>query len=240
MGLSKTKPSAKKSYTGMRTGILILYIFCLFSSLTSKAQNNDAALWTNVYLEKKLTKKYNVHLNMLARFNENYSQLGLAYADFGFTCKLKKYLNVNVDYVNLQLRGLDGTYKTRHQYYISLVFKKDLGRFRLSYRTMLQNQYTELLDSRTGKIPFYIFRNKFTIKYTLNKYFTPYIAQEFYYHFNQGTYNGFFRSRSFIGVFYTLTKRSTLEFFYAIQKGFNVYDPQNVFALGIGFSHLFK
>ena len=224
----------------MRAGILILYIFCLFSPLISKAQNNDAALWTNVYLEKKLTKRYNVHLNLLSRFTENYSQLGLAYADVGFTYKLKKYINVNMDYVLLQSRRLDGTYKTRHQYYINMVFKKDLGRWRLSYRIMFQNQYTDLLYSEKGRIPYYIFRNKFTLRYTLNKYLTPYIAQEFYYHFKDGSNNGFYRSRSFVGVFYSLTKRSTLELFYAFQKGFNVYNPQNVFALGIGFSHLFK
>jgi hypothetical protein len=208
--------------------------------LVAQAQNNDAALWTNIYLEKKMTKKFNSHLNLLSRFTENYSQLGYAYADLGVTYKVAKFMNVTFDYVYIKKRKLDGFYSTRNQFYFNLLFKYNIRRCRISYRTMIQTQYKDITTGGKNDVLTYIFRNKITARYEISKYFTPYIAHEFYYQFNRNSENYFYRSRSFIGVFYTFSKNSNIELYYVFQKGFNVKSPENVYALGIGYSHLFK
>ena len=223
-----------------RNIILIVIFFFSASADFCYSQTNDAALWTNIYLEKKINKKFNSHLNLLSRFTENYSQVGYAYADIGLTYKLFKFLNTTFDYVYIKKRRLDGFYSTANQFYFNLLFKYNIRRVRLSYRSMIQTQFKDFTTGGRNDVVTFIFRNKFTIRYQLNKYFTPYISQEFYYQFNNKSENYFYRSRSFIGVFYTFSQNSNLEFYYVFQKGMNVKMPETVYALGIGFSHLFQ
>jgi hypothetical protein len=216
----------------------VCLLFILLRPHFSFSQTQDFAIWPNIYLQESLTKRLNVHINQQTRFNENVSQLGYIYADMGFGYRLNKFMLVNLDYVIARKRNADNFFSTRHQYYVSLVMKKEFRRYRPTYRMMFQEQNHDVYSSANGRILQSYFRNKLTLRYELNKYLTPYIATELYYHFNtRSADNSFSRLRYFVGIFYHLRKNSDLELYYLIQQGLNEVNPQRDYVIGIGFSN---
>ena len=196
----------------------VIFYFLFFITVTY-AQNyyDDAQLWLNIYLEKKISKKIDIHLNQQDRFINNISQFGLGYADVGMTYKFTKNIKVLADYVFIEKKRNNDTYKIRHQYYVALIFKKDFGYWRFSYRNMFQCQYNSPFTSDNGYIPYYYDRNKITVKYKATKRFSFYVAEEVNIPIHNPQATGLNRSRSFLGMFITTRKHQQLEFYYMYQ-----------------------
>lgn len=202
--------------------------------------HDDAAVWINIYLEKKINKNWDIHLNQQNRFNENVKNYGMGYADFGLTYSFNKNVKILGDYVYMQRRVLDGTYSTRHQFYTALVLKKELRKWSFIYRNMLQMQVKDVYTSEDGAVPEYYERNKLTIKYKMNKYFTFYTAEELYLPFYQARNKGLDRSRTFVGFFYNLSKHTNIELYMLYQHQLNAFNATNRdYIYGLGFSQEF-
>ncbi len=232
----------------------IFFVF-IFSSiyLSAPAQQfyNDAQLWLNLYLEKKISKKFALHLNQQDRWTQNVSQFELAYADIGITYKVTKNVKVLGDYVMALKKKDNGIYSKRHQYYVALVVKKDFLKWRFMYRNMLQLQNFDPYTRNDGYIQYIYDRHKVSIKYFATKRFEFYVAEELYLPLNNPQLKTFERSRSFTGMFYNISKYQQLEFYFAfqaeLQKGYwykqdKHYDNsllKHDFIYGIGYSVYF-
>jgi hypothetical protein len=225
-------------------GILSFLVILIYTSPLLAQKNRDFQIWPNIYLETRVTKRMNAHINQQTRLGNNASQFQLAYADFGFGYRITKFMLINLDYVYMKRREFvdkdeeQQIIGARHQAYTSVVIRKDIRRSRLTYRGMLQGQVKDVYSSNKGVFPQYYFRNKLTLRYNINKYFTPYIASELYYNFNTKGHNGFSRSRYFVGLFYNLGSKSAIEIYYLIQQPLRTQaNNPLVFVLGIGFSN---
>jgi hypothetical protein len=222
-------------------------LFCVLLSLYSaKAQRynyNDAVFWGNIYLEKSLGNKFDIHLNQQDRMYNNLSTFYLAYADMGFTYNASKHFKVLADYVLIDKRQDNGSFALLQQAYVAFILRTRIRRFGLMYRNMTQSFITRPLrvnDDRLGKWPFLQNRNKFTIKYYLNKRFTLYVAEELFFPIYQVKRNGFSRSRSFIGTFYRVGRHSELEWYFAYQTQLNAPKiTHRLFIYGMGYAHEF-
>jgi hypothetical protein len=227
----------------------ILVFFCV-NTYAQQYSFSDAQLWFNLYLEKKLSDKWSAHLNQQDRWNENITQFNFAYADVGFTYKITKNVKILADYVFTQKRRLDDSYGSIHQYYVAMTFKKDIRRWRFMYRQMIQFQFNNPYTAYYALTPFYYDRNKFIVKYELNKRFTFYAAEELYVPLNSPQIKGIDRNRSFFGLFYTIFRNQQLELYFMHQnriqngewfKQHSSYDATNYvlekdFVYGIGYS----
>jgi hypothetical protein len=241
-----------------KTHCYLIYLF-LFSLLAlpiiSIAQHkdksnteqggNDAALWMNAYLEKKLGSRFNVHLNEVLRFNHNITRYYYSYTDVGVTYKIKDWWHATLDYVYVTNDAPTNNFTSeylsiRQQLYFDMTFKYDYGDFRLNYRTMVQGQVKDYNSSKKGYIPNWYYRNKLTLKYTLSRRITPYVASEIYYHFATNLGDEFDRVRYFAGFFYHIYSHSDLELYYMIQKQFQVFQPSTDYVIGLGYAHYFK
>lgn len=224
---------------------ILLLVFVLLQWVSCYSQENDAQLWTNIYLEKKVFRHFYIHLNQETRYTENISRLGFAYGDAGITYKLTEYLNSTLDYVFIEKyyidhQALTNYYSTRHQFYFNFTFKYDFGPLSVHLREQIQNQVQDIYSSDNGYLPFYYFRNKITFKYHMNKRWQPYIAEEMYFQLSNPEGNEFDRSRTFAGFFYHLTRVDELEAYYLLQKQFHVNNPHTDYIMGIGYAHFFK
>jgi len=179
---------------------------------------NDAQLWFNLYLEKKISKKLDIHLNQQDRWTNNITQYGLGYADVGITIKFTKNIKLLADYVFAKKIKYNETYLTLHQYYLALVIKKDVRRLRFMYRNMFQVQYVNPYTSKSGYIPRIYDRNKLTIKYEATKRFSYYVAGEVNVIVNNPNITGLTRSRLFVGTFFNTTKHQQLELYFLWQQ----------------------
>jgi len=202
----------------MKRSLFILYLLIAPTVFAQVYKFNDAQVWFNLYLEKKITKKWLVHLNEQDRFTNNVTHFNFAYADVGITYKITKNIKIMADYVFTQKRRPDESFSTYHQYYVAMTFKKDIKRWRFMYRNMFQFQYNNPFTSSTGMIPYYYDRNKFIIKYELNKYYTLYAAEELYIPLNSPVTKGLDRSRTFVGLFYNIFKHHQLELYFMYQS----------------------
>lgn len=217
------------------------FVLSIFINKTfAQEYADDAAFWLNIYLEKDVTDKLNIHLNQQNRLNNNFMQYGMGYADVGITYNFNKNIKMLVDYVYAKKLDYETRYTNRHQFYTALIARKKWGRSSLTYRNMLQMQYEDYYSSKDGMIPQFYERNKLTYKFELNKRFTPYVAQELYLPFDQSRSKGLDRSRSFVGLFQKLSKRTTLEYYFLYQVKLNSFtETKRDFVYGLGFSHQF-
>lgn len=220
--------------------INLTFFISIFSAGLSFAQENDFAIWENIYLEKILPHKTTIHLNHEGRIKENASQFNYAYADVGITKKINKYFHFSFDYVFMEKALNTSFWSTRHQLYADVVYKYNRKSFRYYLRSMLQAQTQDIYSSESGSIPSYYLRNKIIVKYCLRRY-TPYMATEFYYNLNSNSKLGkqFDRARYFAGCFYELDKANEVEIYYLFENHFNVNHSDNNYILGLGFSHTF-
>jgi len=78
------------------------------------------------------------------------------------------------------------------------------------------------------------------VKYDINRLLTIYTAEEIYYPLYQAKNKGFDRSRTFLGMFLNIDKRSTLEAYFLFQRQLNAFGPtRQVFAYGLGYAYEF-
>lgn len=196
-----------------------LVLFMLGAVMYGRAQSyyDDAQLWFNLYLEKKINKHFQVHLNQQDRWSQNMSWFKLGYADLGVTWKFNSHVKVLFDYVLAEKRKNTGMFNSVHQFYTAVILSEDVRRWKFSYRNMLQAQYNSPYTSKDGMIPFYHDRNKFVARYEATERFWFYTAEELYLPLTVTWQKGFDRSRTFLGMFFNVTRAQQFELYFMFQ-----------------------
>jgi hypothetical protein len=201
----------------------------------------DAQLWENISVSKKITRNSSLHFNHEGRFANNITLFHYAYGDFGITKYLGKHFKIEGDYV-LVWKKTEDHVSWRHQFYTALLFKQKFHkRLELELRGMYQQQYQDIYSSELGRYPSDYVRGKITLSYTFNKYpfyrFEPYVACESYYHLDNNDKYGaqFDRLRYFLGIFYNFNKKHALELYYLFENNFNINNSATNFVIGIGY-----
>ncbi len=200
----------------MKKSIFSIFLFS-YALVPAQEFNNDAQVWLNLSVRKKITKNFSVQLSQQDRWANNVSQFELSYWDAGVIYKLTKGVALKGDYVLGMKKRNDGGYSIRHQYYIALFLKKEIQRWSVIYRNKLQLQYYDPYTSADGNNQYIYDRNKITVKYAATKRFEFFVAEELYLPLNNPQVTGFQRSRSYAGVCINTTKNQQLQFYFALQ-----------------------
>lgn len=217
----------------------LLYVFAygiLFSAGNLYSQTNDLQLWTNISLEKKITKTFSLNYAEEVRFNENISEVGQFFSDLGCNYKISKSWRISVNYRYTNKKKLDDSYSKRNRYYIDLSYRKKFDKVICVFRTRFQSQYVDVYSSSIGRIPEYYSRNKLTFKIDLDKKFAPYLSIEMFYQLHNPEGNDIDNMRYTGGVEYQFNKKASLDIFYMIQQEYNVKRPERDYVIGIGYS----
>ncbi|MGE0562512.1 MAG: DUF2490 domain-containing protein [Flavobacteriales bacterium] len=207
----------------------------LLICLQVSAQVNDAGLWLNVGLEKKITQKFSAQFSHALRYNENISELGTSFSEIGLSYKIIKPLTFNVVYRFAQKKRVDDFYSNRHRYAFNVVYRLKIHQFKLNFREQYQSSYKDIGTSETGSIPTNHFRSKITIAYDLEKKYTPFISYELFYEIVEYIDN----MRYKVGVEYELDKFNTFNLYYMIDKEMNVKKPWTSYVIGLGYNFTF-
>ncbi len=200
-----------------RTGVIVLLLFSYSVTKAQKGYYDDAQLWYNLSLEKKLGEKFDIHFKHQGRLVNDFTQYGQGYAKIGVGYKITKNIKVFADYVNTRRRRNSDYYKTRHRFNLALIFKKEIGYWTFSYRNMFQCTYKSPFTSDDGYIPYMYDRNKVTIKYKANKRFEFYVSEEVHIPLNNPDVKGLTRSRTVGGVFIKTRKNQGIDLYYLYQ-----------------------
>jgi hypothetical protein len=212
----------------------ILAIVCFMAVLTLHAQVNDAGLWTNITIEKKIIKDLDVVLTEEVRMYENITEVGSFFTDIGVEYSIYKGLRAGLFYRYINKRQLDNSYSQNHRFYADVAYKQKIKRFDISYRVRYQVQYKGYNTSETGHVPEWYFRQKIHFGYNTKSRFDPYMDAELWYFLNP-EWSRFDNIRISAGVVTRITKHQSLDIGYIINKEFNVTDPITSYIILIGY-----
>lgn len=212
------------------------YIVVLFSffAFVVFAQNNDAALWASVEIEKNINRKLAVYVAPQIRLNENYSELGSVFADVGVNYALTDWLKASVNYRYNRKYELENYYGTRHRFFADLQVKKSFGKITVIDRARFQSQFQP--DGEDSFDQSYYIRNKVTLKYDLENRFTPMVFCDFWFGLERKEFNNI---RAGAGVSYEIDKYSKLNLSYFMNKPFNTKNPMTSWVTALSYSYSF-
>ena len=220
--------------------LLSLFVFSFGIIFSAAAQYDDAGLWTTVNVEKKLRNNFHVLLTQEFRLKENFSQINLFYTDIGFGYRPLNFLKVELAYRLVEKRLITDFYSTRHRLMLDITLKKKLGYFDVAYRHRLQREVRNVNSSENGRVPEWYSRNKLTVKYDLQKKYTPYISTELRYQIddprNIESDQTWHRARYASGIDYELNKKNKFGLYYLIQREWNVSLPENLYIIGLEYT----
>lgn len=201
---------------------------------------NDAGLWATFNIEKKLNKKFGLFLTEEYRRKENFTRTNLFYTDLGVFVKPLDFLKVSLAYRPIQKYMDDNTFSYRHRLMLDISVKKKFGNLTASFRERIQAEVRNVYSSEIGSVPEWYSRNKFELKYDLDKPVTPYVAVELRYQFNNPraveSNKIWHRSRYVFGLDYKYNTKNSFGLYYLIQQEYNVSAPQNLYIVGIEYS----
>jgi hypothetical protein len=225
-----------KSKTLYRFFFLALFIFPF--SLAGMGQVNDAGLWTEFTVKKKITKRFDAVLTEELRFNENITELGTYYTDIGAEYEILNGFKAGAFYRFLCKRRLDDSYSKAHRYYFDLSYGNHIKRFGFSYRIRFQSQYKDYHSSLDGHVPGYYIRQKLHLGINTKTRFDPYLDGEVWYHLNN-PWSQFEAVRISAGVVTRITRHHFVDTGYIYQQEFNVNDPETDYIIFLGYKFLF-
>ena len=225
-------------------GLLLRCFFilmCWIPGLPLLAQEEqDAALWTTVNAEKKISKRFSVQLTEEFRLRDNMQRLNLFYTDLGLNWKGSDWFRGTLSYRWINKYMQEGYFSYRHRLSLDLVFRKKAGNYALSYRQRLQAEVRDVGKSSSGSLPEWYSRNRVEVKYNTGRRWQPYASAEFRYQISNPRKKEsdayWHRNRYCLGLQYDLDKHSTIGFYYLIQREFNVSDPQQLYVTGLEYS----
>ncbi|HEU4717001.1 MAG TPA: DUF2490 domain-containing protein [Bacteroidia bacterium] len=234
----KTKAFAfQLTVTFLVSGALFSAGSCFAQSASAKA-NNDAQLWENLNVNKKLTQNFTLRFSHEGRFTQNDSRLTYYFGDFGAEYEIPKtHFGILLDYVFIR-KELPEYWSTRHQFYTALTYGKKFGKFSVHDRQMFLGQVKDVNTSIDGRYPEWYVRNKLTLKYKFNFFWSAYVAEELYWHINiprPDALPHFNRVRYFAGLFFKPDNHNEFEVYYLIEQHMNTTAPPHNFVLGVGY-----
>ena len=214
-------------------------ILCFGTTLCSWAQEEDARLWLQASVEKKIIPKGSVELIAGLRRGENYSRTDSYYYQLGFEYKLFKFLQAGILYRYSDKREYEPNFFHRDRWGGWLQFRKKFSKALVfDYRVFYQRQYTDMNRSEKGFIPSNYVRNKIRLQLDRKKRYKPYISAELFYQikYNKSEFN---RARLALGVAYELDKHHKITPSYMFQKEINEPDPVTSYIIGIEYKYSF-
>jgi hypothetical protein len=219
-----------------KPGILLIL---LLTGLNVTAQVNDAGLWMDVNIEKKITRSLAVEFTEEVKLYENITEVGTIYSDLGLTYDFLKRFRVGGSVRFTNQKRLDDSYDSRFSYYFDFSFREKIKPLVFIVRLRYQSQFTDMFTSEGGTVPKNVFRPKATIKYEITKHIRPGASAELFFLLGGNYPESFVQWRTSLGVEYVINRSNSLELYYMLKKEVNVNNPLTSYIIGLSYSFLF-
>lgn len=202
------------------------------------AQVNDAGLWLNINVEKKINKRFKVAIAEEIRFRENITMVGQFFTDVSLQYKITKGLLVSGSYRFIMRQNLDFYYEARQRFYADLTYKQGVQKFDFTIRTRVQDQDRYNTSPDETNIQVLYWRNKFSVKYDF-KDFNPFVSFEVYYPLNRPKGNVIDGLRYQAGTDYKINKHNAVSVYYLIDQTIQLNNPYHSYVIGVDYNYAF-
>ncbi|HEX5002642.1 MAG TPA: DUF2490 domain-containing protein [Bacteroidia bacterium] len=215
----------------------LLFFFWILQPLTGWCQVNDAGLWTEIALEQPVNKDLSFELSEELRLNENCTEIGTAFTQFGVDYDIMKHLKAGIAYRFVQKRKIEDFYSFRHKWIAELTYKYKLKKFSTTLRTRYTRQYADMQSSEDGYVPAEYFRTRLGFEYDFSKHLSSYLSGEVFFNISPGKENLPDQLRFACGLEYSFSKKSAIEVGYLIDKEQYVENPTTGYIVTLSYSY---
>ncbi|MGB3076495.1 MAG: DUF2490 domain-containing protein [Chitinophagales bacterium] len=190
-------------------------------------------------MEKKISRSFSVAIFNQEIFNQNLAELSTSFIDIGINYKLNRNFTLGADYRFITHKNINNSFESRQMLLADITYSKGVGNFSFSARVRFSNQFYNQLTAENYKPSSAYNRDKFTFRYRINYYITPYVSGEIFYPLNNTERNGLNRFRGSAGFFYNFNDHLRSEWYYAISQGFNKKTNNTIYAAGTSWYYRF-
>ena len=185
------------------------------------AQQKDFSGLLGVSATHNLDRSWDVSLAAQTLFNQNINELWIASADVGAGYQLNSNWKMEVHYRPIRFRNLDNNYESRNLFYHTLTYTKGAGKFSFSIRNRMQQLVYGDHFNDNFKGPRWYNRDKFTVKYRLDYYWSVSVAAESFLPLNNPARDKLDQLRTGVGIERTINDRMRIDGYYTIQQQLN-------------------
>jgi hypothetical protein len=213
----------------------ILFLLCLGTDHAVYSQSADAGMWNSFTIEKDISKRLSVFASQELRLKENFTQPDELFTDLGASYKPLKRVKLSFSYRFIEKYDPRTYYwqgfRFGHRLMLDLSYRYKIKRWILSYRSRWQTEMKYVYSSDKGKVPEWEWRNRFEIKYDLNR-FEPYAGTELFYQFRnprhpEGDFS-LYTIKVVAGADFHIDRMNTIGVFFLVQRDRNIPNPQNL------------
>jgi hypothetical protein len=184
--------------------VLLAVAFCTLSCNIVAQQG--LGLWSEVSVEKKISKKLAANLNLQTRHTAGLAYLQTYFAELGLGYKLHKNLELSIYYRNINRRKNESSsFKKRQRYYANLAYETKFGNIKVENRLRYQRQFKD--NDGSYELDADYLRYKLGVAYNSKSKFTPYISADVFYQISAKLD----QIRPKIGLAYKLSKHHAID-----------------------------
>ncbi len=204
---------------------LMLFIF-VFPFQTTAYDHGDWQFWNTERLEGELAEKWKLCIEQQFRFGDDMAELYFHHTDIGVRFTVRKWLDTSMHYRHIyELKS--GEWMEENRPHLNFTLKWSWKGFRFSDRNRGE------IRLRRGKDEAWRYRNKFTVKYPVDRdtvCLIPYISDEVYWDFERDEYS---RNRLYTGITLKIWKILSVDMHYLLQssKSNDKWSDANVLGL---------
>ena len=217
-----------------------LFTVLILFFINSNAQVNDAQMWTDIGVIKKINKKFKIELQQSLRLRQNVTQVDKYFTDFGVKYSLNKKIQFGASYRFEEEKRLEEYFSIRHRASVDASYKQKINNLTLRLRTRFQAKYYDFHSSKAGSTPENHVRIRLKASYKFAEFpVTPNFATEFYYATKGVQKKNIDKYRFTLGGKYKINKRNTVALSYRLQKQINVSNPLDLHILILAYEYDF-
>lgn len=227
----------------IKKGWLLVSLFTLFVLNPAKAQEEDAALWTGLTLEKKLTQSFALNLSQEVRWHDNIREIKTVFTDLGADFNITPNVRITANYRFINKRKKEDYFIQRHRYYSDFIIKKKLSkRWSISNRIRYQIE-KNFYDGGEDDVAEHDLREMLLLRYKTERKVKPYLGGEIFYRIpTSGLFDltgSFNQYRIRTGFDYAINIHHNIDLFYMIKKDINVRTPDSEYVIGANYKFSF-
>ncbi|MBO4720893.1 MAG: DUF2490 domain-containing protein [Prevotella sp.] len=235
----------------------LVLAFLLLTSVGAKAEDDDFGIWTEVDVEKKVTKNLSIDAGVEMRTRDHVKTVDRWSGSIGASYKLTDWLKASADYTflydnnekwNEKQTKVAEFWGSRHRFNVALTGSFDFGNLSVSLRERWQYTYrpeqtVERTKVSNGKVEDKtyngkgknVWRNRLQLKYKVTNMWRPYVNGETYV-----AGSGLEKYRLSAGTEIRLSKKHSFDVKYMFQKACSDDDDEgNRHIIGLGYTFKF-
>jgi hypothetical protein len=206
-----------------------VYIILLALSMSLQAQQKDFRMWYTIGIEGKLINLIDVALIPELRLRDNSSRFEGILTEADASIPVFNILRFGLNYRYQADFEREDQVSQTNRFGIYAEAGKKIQGFRLSYRVLYHQEYTDINNSELGKIPVLQHRHKISLKYSKKKWkISPSISAEMFFTLRPEWIASQEKLRLSAGIQYALTKKLNLGLGYKFQQEYFESNPLSI------------